>query len=157
VSGVSGWFFLEQLSWASAYTTDGGVTWDTIDRDVPYSCISFVSMNTGWVGAVGNHDYGLGSKPAVFKWEPYVDNSTESRALESGITVSPNPFSSNLKIESEKFQVESVACFNALGQRMIAISAGEVGSYDFSKLPPGIYFLQIQTDRGVVTKKVVKN
>ncbi len=156
VSGAYGWWYPQtQLSWASAYTTDGGVTWKTINRDIPYHCIGFASMDAGWVGTVGNFDYGP-DKPAIFKWDGAV-GSTEKQALESGIAISPNPFTDYLHLKSEKYQVEYIECINAQGQRMAMLSASEFDRFDFSNLPSGIYFLQIHTREGVVTKKVVKN
>lgn len=156
ISGAYGWWDAQtQLSWASAYTSDGGQTWETIDRDTPYNCIGFASMNAGWVGTVGYFDYGPG-KPAVFKWEGIV-GSTEKQALQSGISISPNPFTDYLYLSSERYQVEFIECFNAQGQRMVMLNTGELNQYDFSNFPSGIYFMQIHTGEGVVTKKVVKN
>lgn len=157
VSGAYHWFDNPQveLSWTSAFTTDGGLTWETIDRDTPYTCIGFASKNAGWIGTVGDFDYGP-DKPAVFKWEGIV-GSSEKQALESGISISPNPFTDYLHLKSERYQVEFIECFNAQGQRMAMLSAGELNGFDFSNFSSGIYFLQVHTDEGVVTNKVVKN
>ena len=86
------------------------------------------------------------------------------------VRVYPNPTRGELRIESEKLRIENVEVFDVLGRPVGATLAVapygthrlQIGASGATSLPSGglggaIYFLRIQTDKGTVTKKVVKN
>jgi hypothetical protein len=92
--------------------------------------------------------------------------TTETSIAEAGncssLRVYPNPTSGELRVESGELRVESVEIFDVMGSltpvpspnwRGVSEGRGEV---NISHLPPGIYFIRIQTNKGVVTRKVVK-
>ena len=69
-------------------------------------------------------------------------------------TVYPNPTSGTLHIEAENIEVISV--YNLLGEKLFEASAsGNDFEYDFSRQKAGVYILSIQTEKGMVTKRVV--
>ena len=69
-------------------------------------------------------------------------------------TVYPNPTSGTLHIEAENIEVISV--YNLLGEKLFEASAsGNDFEYDFSRQKAGVYILSIQTEKGIVTKRVV--
>jgi hypothetical protein len=80
----------------------------------------------------------------------------------SGITICPNPTTGELRMESGEWRVESVEIFDVMGNlspvpspnwRGLPEGRGEV---NISHLSSGIYFIRIQTENGVITRKVVK-
>jgi len=75
------------------------------------------------------------------------------------LQVYPNPTSGEIQVTSCELQVTSVEVFDVFGRRMdIGLpSFGGIRGCDISHLPAGIYFIRIQTEKGAVTKKVVKN
>lgn len=69
-------------------------------------------------------------------------------------TVYPNPTHGTLHIEAEN--IEGISVYNLLGEKLFEASAsGNSYEYDFSPQMTGIYFVQIQTDKGIITKRVV--
>jgi Secretion system C-terminal sorting domain len=74
--------------------------------------------------------------------------------LTAKIALYPNPVSSKLKIRtSEGIVLQKAVVYSILGEELIFTSEETV---DFSKLSTGIYFVEVLTDRGSVTKKIVK-
>ena len=92
-------------------------------------------------------------------WHGYfttiVDDCTSVQELdEQSVTVYPNPTSGAIQIEAEN--IEAVSIYNMLGAKLVETSArGNNMDYDFSPHEAGIYFVKIQTKKGVLTKRVV--
>ena len=79
--------------------------------------------------------------------------------IESKITLYPNPTTGQLTIESSKFKVQRVEIYDVYGRRIQSFSPSVLQSInliDITVLHPGIYFVKISTEAGIVTKKVVK-
>ncbi len=84
--------------------------------------------------------------------------ATEPNNFKSNINIYPNPTSGLLSIALEEGSATSVTLRNSLGQLLLAdktLSTNQV-ALDLSSYPTGIYFLQLEVDGQVVTKKVVK-
>jgi hypothetical protein len=77
----------------------------------------------------------------------------------SNIKIYPNPTTGELRITSNELQVTSVEVFDVYGKKQKAESRKEKGEsiLNISNLPNGAYFLQIHTEDGKVTKKIIKN
>ena len=68
----------------------------------------------------------------------------------------PNPTRGTLKIEAEN--IEGISIYNMLGEKLFGTSAsGNCFEYDFSHHEAGLYFVDIQTKKGIVTKRVMVN
>lgn len=75
-------------------------------------------------------------------------------ALNEAISIFPNPVSELLEINISKgIGLEKIIVFSTLGQQLMHSVERTV---DFSSLAQGVYFVEIQTDHGGMTKKVVK-
>ena len=76
----------------------------------------------------------------------------------SAINIYPNPTNGELKVESGELRVESVDVFDVYGRNVSRLTShiAHPISIDISFLPSGVYFLRIQTETGVVVRKVVK-
>ena len=84
------------------------------------------------------------------------------------ITVYPNPTNGEFKVQSSKFKVQSVEVFDVMGKKFPFVIPNAVRNpeqygpkpdgvvIDISHLSAGIYFLKIQTETGIVTKKIIK-
>jgi hypothetical protein len=76
------------------------------------------------------------------------------------IFVYPNPSTGMVTIESSTGSIQSVTVLNLLGEAVLQV--GNVGRdvrptrLDMSKLPGGTYFLRIETEKGTVVRKVVR-
>jgi hypothetical protein len=70
----------------------------------------------------------------------------------------PNPTNGELTVMSSEYRVQSIEIFNVIGQSVYSSTYPLVHSstLNISHLPTGIYFVRIQAEEGIVTKKVVK-
>jgi hypothetical protein len=105
---------------------------------VPCGCIAAYE-NSEW------HDY----------FTTIIDDCNSVPELdEQKATVYPNPTNGTLKIEAEN--MESISIYIMLGEKLFEVpSSGDVFEYDFSPHEVGIYLVRIQTEKGIVTKRVV--
>ena len=94
-------------------------------------------------------------------WHGYFDTIIEDcnnvpELDEKMADVYPNPTSGTLKIEAEN--IEAISIYNLLGEKLFETSAsGNSFEYNFSSQEAGVYFIRIQMDKGITTKRVVVN
>lgn len=105
---------------------------------VPCGCVSAYE-NSEW------HDY----------FTTIVDDCSKVPELdEQTASVYPNPTHGTLCIEAEN--IEAISIYNMLGEKLFEASTNGNGfDYDFSPHDFGIYLVRIQTEKGIVTKRVV--
>ena len=73
---------------------------------------------------------------------------------ENMATIYPNPTSGTLEIEAEN--IEAISIYNILGEKLFETStSGNRFKYDFSPHNAGVYLVRIQTEKGMVTKRVM--
>ena len=73
------------------------------------------------------------------------------------ISIYPNPTAGELRMENGEWRIENVEVFDICGIKQLSIFNFQFSTQiDISHLPAGIYFVRITTEKGVVTKKVVK-
>ena len=67
--------------------------------------------------------------------------------------VYPNPTKGIVKIEAEN--IKNISIFNTLGEIIFETSTnGDTFEYDFSRNEAGVYFIKVETVKGVETKRV---
>jgi len=90
----------------------------------------------------------------------------------NNIEIYPNPTTGELRIRKQRsalanyettfsasqLGIEGVEIYDIMGKKLSTVNyqLSTVNSIDISQLPAGIYFVRITTEKGVVTKKVVK-
>ncbi len=87
-----------------------------------------------------------------------VDQSTSVTTpfTTDGILIGPNPFTDHLQIISD-LPIEELFMFNVHGNTVFhGQNLAEYWKKDFSLLEPGIYFLKINTNQYILTRKVIK-
>jgi len=83
-------------------------------------------------------------------------SSTKSPDREKLVSVYPNPTNDFAMIYSKYLYMKQIEVINALGQVCSTQqSAGGTARVDVQNLPQGVYTLRIQTDEGVVEKRLV--
>ena len=81
-----------------------------------------------------------------------------SIAEKGEIIVKPNPTKNQLQVISYELQVSDVEIYSVVGQKVGAYPCGRPETtIDVSHLANGMYFLKIQTNNGIITKKFTKN
>jgi hypothetical protein len=75
----------------------------------------------------------------------------------SGVNIYPNPTSGELTIEmgDMRYEICDIEIFDVFGKKVSHLTISHPIS--ISGLPAGIYFVRIQTETGVITKKIIKN
>ena len=120
------------------------------DEDLPigeYEYYLVTHYTNGCVSDTSNHvaeTIGLGVK--------------ELKEL-GGVRVYPNPTNGEFTINNEQLTINNVEIFDVFGRKVSShhlISKSSNHKIDISYLHAGIYFVQISTEQGTVTKKVVK-
>ena len=79
---------------------------------------------------------------------------SELSYLEKSISLFPNPTSSQVQINtSNDIDIIRVELYNVLGQQ---VNIATKSTIEMSYLPSGLYYLQISTDLGTVTKTIIR-
>jgi len=74
------------------------------------------------------------------------------------IKIYPNPFNQQIHIElPDNIQIQKIYLIDILGQKLECHGNKYHTILDLEKLHPGIYILQLQTDKGVMNKRIVKS
>ena len=81
----------------------------------------------------------------------------ESIVEDNSITLYPNPTKSEVNISSENI-INSIEIFNSLGQRVYySVVNSNTKTIDISSFVNGVYILGVNTENGVIRKKIIKN
>ena len=90
-------------------------------------------------------------------FEPDVVLGNDENAREA-IAVFPNPTSGQLVITSATSLIEEIAVFDVLGRQVSRVKPQGVNHFqlDMSALKTALYFVEISTEQGKVTKRIVK-
>jgi hypothetical protein len=77
---------------------------------------------------------------------------------EQNIAIYPNPFTSDVYIDCSTLSGGQVTIVvsNVAGQQLIERSISNTEQVDLSSLPKGMYFVNVTSDTGTTTLKVIK-
>ena len=101
-------------------------------------------------------DGGANNKGVVFKLG-IVTGIAENNE-QNDFIVSPNPTSGQFQITSDELRITNVEIYNVLGEKVYSLNHSFTHSLiNLSAQPSGVYFLQIKTEQGNMTKKIVIN
>jgi Secretion system C-terminal sorting domain len=149
----SGWFSLAAESVIGAGELNGDTV--TLPTD-----ISLTPVNTRYVKLHLRNDGSLGDSGYIelrsIKFFQTTILSTKSFELTNQVTISPNPAKNYAEIHSKDLNFETVFILDING-RMILSKKAHNNIIDLSLLSPGLYLLKLNTDKGSITKKIIKN
>ena len=110
---------------------------------VPYGC-AVAYQNSNWYDPLG-----LNGFYEFIEAEPQAISEVENVIS----AVYPNPTKGVVKIEAEG--IRNVSVINSLGQIIIENTVnGDTFEYDFRNQETGVYFIKVETEKGVETKRV---
>ena len=110
---------------------------------VPFGCAA-AYQNSAWYDPIG-----LNGFYEFIEAEPQAVSEVENVIS----AVYPNPTKGMVRIEAEN--IKNVSVYNSLGQIIFENAAnGDAFEYDFSNHQAGIYFIKVETEKGVETKKI---
>ena len=76
--------------------------------------------------------------------------------LTTQITLYPNPVKDLLKIDNiGSYEITSIKLYDLLG-KLVLVEGNDFNQLDLSNLNSGLFFVEIETELGVLTKKVIK-
>ena len=109
---------------------------------VPCGCVE-AYQNSQWYDPIGLNGF-----------YEFIEDCTEVSETSSIVTaVYPNPTEGMTKIEAEN--MKSISIFNLLGEKVFESSAnGDTFEYDFSHQGAGVYFIKVETAKGIETIRV---
>ncbi|MDP4229293.1 MAG: T9SS type A sorting domain-containing protein [Bacteroidota bacterium] len=99
--------------------------------------------------------------PVNFIFLPLAKSTVPTRGfLNEQLLVHPNPTTGSVHATCSlgKSSFLYLHIFNNLGKDIVTVYDGVLseGKHDFrAKLPPGMYYVRMETDEGIVTKKVI--
>jgi len=108
---------------------------------------------------INNEDFKITTPNAIFGEYNVLFTrevlSTESFTLDKEIQIHPNPIDDHIQIKADNISIQKVSVFNLLGKRVL-ISNQNTKSIDASQLQSGIYLCRIETEKGTISKKIIK-
>ena len=109
---------------------------------VPCGCI-VAYQNSQWYDPIGLNGF-----------YEFIEDCTAVSETDAVVTaVYPNPTEGMIKIEAEN--MKSISIFNLLGEIVFESSAnGDTFEYDFSHQGAGVYFIKVETAKGIETMKI---
>ena len=77
--------------------------------------------------------------------------------LDNSVIVYPNPTNGMVQIQNTEFLIQNVEVYDTYGKMLNVVNVnGNTAAIDLTGYAAGTYFVRVMTDRGVVTKRVVK-
>jgi len=153
-----------------AYPTNSGVVlaWNKNAGNTNYEMFStediFISPDTAaayWdmKDGISGISYANGTNTGFVPIEGITIDSVDVETItnhELRIRVFPNPTTGQLTMDNGQLKINKVELFDICGRKVLEPPLTVLHSYNLTVLQPGIYFVKIETDLGVVFKKVIK-
>jgi hypothetical protein len=72
-------------------------------------------------------------------------------------TLYPNPTTGEFRIQNSECRIQSVEVYDVYGKLMTSIEVDDHAvTIDASSFASGVYFTRVYTDKGTITKRIVK-
>jgi PKD repeat protein len=116
-------------------------------------------------GCVSTYCDTIGSNGVVFKLSnlsinvvapPILTAIDNQENLKSEVNIYPNPASNTITITNSKIKLSQINIIDVTGKSIKTITKNK-NAIDISDLSNGIYFIQIISDKEIITKKFIKN
>ena len=144
-------------SWDVLYKESAASSWYTATTsNNPYTLAGLTANTSYDVQIIAHCTNGQTSDPSatITLMTVGIDNYT----LDNTVTVYPNPTTGVVQIKNEELRMKSVEVYDVYGKLLHAMSVNDhTANLDLSGYAKGTYFVKVTTEKGVVTKRVVKN
>ncbi len=164
-TAVSDGFIAMGGSGFAKYDHNGNVVWK---KDFVGASAGITATSDGFVavGELSNFaidDWkdvtktGEGSNATIVKIKFASGDNTgiNETVLSNNVNIYPNPVKDELKIENGEVRIKEVEIFDVYGKKLSTFNS-QLSTINVSVLAKGIYFVKIETDKGIVTKKLIK-
>ena len=84
-------------------------------------------------------------------------NDGVEEIAEQNISISPNPATNEIMLTSNQ-KLKTIHIYNVLGEEVLKLEriANSQKAIDISSWKAGVYFVEVETEKGIVRKKLVK-
>jgi hypothetical protein len=104
-----------------------------------------------------NDTYSEGNVNSSYKIQRTYKEATSTSVtidlVDNSITIYPNPIKDEFKIKNYVLNIENVEIYNINGKMILSSTKPTI---NISHFLAGVYFVKIRTDKGVLTKKIIK-
>ena len=134
-------------------STDNGDTWEQINDGLTIMDIRSLGIDS--------EDYlyaGTWGKSMFKTTTSTVVGIHDASNQVSAVTIYPNPAKTQFKIQSFKFKIEKIEIVDLYGKVVKSYSGNfnsEKREFDVSHLPAGVYFINILSEVGFITRKII--
>ena len=144
--------------WKFFYKKVSESVWDSVITTTP-GVELIVEDSTLYEGYVVTHcTNGLWSDPSATIIFQADHSGIDNYTLDNSVTVYPNPTTGLIQIKNEEWRMENVEVYDVYGKLLNVMSVNDhTANLDLSGYAKGTYFVKVTTEKGVVTKRVVKN
>ena len=143
-------------SWIISYKKGAVNTWTTINTTTHPYTITNLEAETSYsvfVTAVCGEQESTPSATANFTTQPDGVNVYANSTI-----VYPNPTTGKFRIENSELIIENVEVYDVYGKLITTVKVEDNNvEIDLSGNASGVYFTRIFTDKGMITKQIVKN
>lgn len=136
----------------SAYSLDNGLTWTSIDN-LQHLQVEFLNSTVGFTG-------GFNASATVGGISKYTGTVLPRQTFETeGFAVYPNPINDTFSIQNgNNITVTGLTISDINGRTVKNINVNAIeNQINISDLNSGVYFLNITSEKGSATKKIIKN
>lgn len=135
----------------SAYSTDGGITWTSIDTGNQRGKVQFLNPTTGWAGDFVDQSTGT---EGILKFSGNLALGTSDNAVKSSLKVYPNPATDIVTVSADR-KIENITVIDMSGKKVQSFKADK--QINVSALAKGTYILQVYYGGGAVENtKLIK-
>ncbi len=144
-------------NWDVNYRVAGADAWNSVTTTTNPYTLSGLSDNTSYeVQVIAHCTNGVTSDPSATI--TLTTTGINDYTLDNTVTVYPNPTTGMIQIQNSESRIENVEVYDAYGKMLNVVSVNDnVTAIDLTSYASGTYFVRVMTEKGVVTKRVVKN
>jgi hypothetical protein len=147
-----------EVSWILEYKLASATTWNIIPTDTNVYTFTGLQNFANYVlrikSVCENNESGYSN---IISFTP---TAIEDASINQFVEIYPNPTNSEISIhiQNNQFQMKTCKIFDIYGKFLQDIPIhDETTIFDISSYSSGIYFMKINTDKGDIVKKIVKN
>lgn len=149
------------LSWIVQYRQSGATSWLSVPAPISTITLTGLSDSTTYEArVVANCVSGVASYPSETITFTTLHDGISNYTLSNAVTLYPNPTPDRVTVTAETQYVQSlrvVELYDAFGKRLSTLDPdGNSVVVDLSGYASGVYFIRVSTEKGTVTKRIVK-
>ena len=145
-------------SWTVQYKQSAASSWNSATANAAtYTLLNLEPATNYDVQVIANCTNGLTSDPSATVSFTTETVGIDDYTLDNSVVVYPNPTRGTVQVENTQSDIQQVMMYDAYGKMLSTVEvSGSSATIDLSGYADGLYFMRVTTDKGVVTKRVVK-